>query len=176
MIRAQLITILVYALIAYWYVVPALKRMQRRDALTVLLWPHVFRYVVLYLYVARREGYVISDAAVTELVVGDLVGAALAAASIILLRFRLKAGILFAGLVVIVSVADMAGGIYFRRGDAPRADATSVWWFIFVYFAPLILVTLPLIVWQLYAQRGRRLEVAAAPAVRKPSPLSSPST
>src|ERR1700753_2142777 len=114
MARAQLISIVVYSLIAYWYVSPGLKRLEKRDALTALMWVHVFRYVVLYLYVARREGYLISDTALTELVVGDLAGAAIAAVSILLLRFRLRAGVVFAALVVIASVADMAGGIYIR--------------------------------------------------------------
>jgi hypothetical protein len=164
MVRAQIISIVVYALIAYWYVAPTLKRLDKRGALTALLWVHVFRYVVLYLYVARLEGYLISDAALTELVLGDLIGAAVAAVGILLLRFRLRAGVLFAALVVVVSLADMAGGIYIRSSEAPRADATGVWWLVFVFFAPLILVSLPLIVWQLYSRRRQTLQSASVQA------------
>jgi hypothetical protein len=174
MARAQLISIVVYALIAYWYVAPGLKRLEKRDALTVLMWVHVFRYVVLYLYVARREGYLISDTALTELVVGDLAGAAIAAVAILLLRFRSRVGVLFAAFVVVASLADMAGGIYIRSSEAPRADATGVWWLILVFFAPLILVSLPLIVWQLYTLRGEtlgRLSVET-PVTRAPLSVS----
>jgi hypothetical protein len=174
MVRAQLISILVYALIAYWYVAPALRRMDKRGALSALLWLHVFRYVVLYLYVARVEGYAISDAALTELVVGDLGGAAVAAVGIVLLRFRMRAGVWFAGLVVFFSLADMAGGIYLRRTEPPRADATGVWWLIFVYFAPLILVSLPLIVWQLYVRRDQNLERPAGVSALGRAAMASP--
>jgi hypothetical protein len=157
-IRAQLISIVTYAFIAWWYVAPRLSKLDKRQALTALLWVHVFRYIVLYLYVARREGYGISERALTELVVGDLTGAAIAAVAIILLRLRSRVGVWLAALVVAASLADMAGGIYVRSSEPPRADATGVWWLIFVFFAPLILVSLPPIVWQLYSRRGQPLE------------------
>jgi hypothetical protein len=156
-IRAQFVSIVVYAWIAWWYVVPRLRSLNRAEALTALLWVHVFRYVVLYLYVARQEGYAISARALNELVVGDLSGAIVAAAAIILLRFGSRIGLWVSALVVVASVADIAGGIYVRHSDPPRADATGVWWLLFVYFAPLILVSLPLIAWQIYTRRGEPL-------------------
>jgi hypothetical protein len=160
MIRVQFISIVAYAFIAWWYVVPWLRKLERGQALTALLWVHVFRYVVLYLYVAQREGYAISDNAVTELVVGDLGGALLAAAGIILLRLQSRGGLLVSGLVVIASIVDAAGGAYIRSLEPPRADATGLWWLIFVFFAPLILISLPLIVWQLFTRRGEPLSAS----------------
>jgi hypothetical protein len=148
-----LISILTYGLIAWWYVAPWLKKLERSQALTALLWVHVFRYVVLYLYVAQREGYPISANAVTELVVGDLAGALLAIVGIVLLRFQSRLGLVFAALVIVASLADVAGGAYVRSIEPPRGEATGVWWLIFVFFAPLIVVSLPLIGWQLYARR-----------------------
>jgi hypothetical protein len=162
-IRAQLISIVTYAIIAWWYVVPRLNKLDKRQALTALLWVHVFRYVVLYLYVARREGYGISDRALTELVVGDLTGAAIAAVAIILLRLRSRVGVWLTALVVAASLADMVGGIYVRSSEPPRADATGVWWLIFVFFAPLILISLPLMIWQFYVRRGQTIDTAALP-------------
>jgi hypothetical protein len=161
-IRAQLISIVTYAFIAWWYVAPGLRKLDKRQALTALLWVHVFRYVVLYLYVARGEGYGISERALTELVVGDLTGAAIAAVAIILLRLRSPVGVWLTALVVAESLADMAGGIYVRGSEPPRADATGVWWLLFVFFAPLILISLPLMVWQLYVRRGETLGTRVA--------------
>jgi hypothetical protein len=120
-------------------------------------WVHVFRYIVLYLYVAQREGYAISDTAVAELVIGDLAGALIAALGIIFLRLRWRLGLALAGLVVIASIADVAGGTYLRSIEPPRPDAAGVWWLIFVFFAPLIVVSLPLIVWQLIIKRDEPL-------------------
>jgi len=97
---------------------------------------------------------------VTELVVGDLGGALLAAAGIILLRLQSRGGLLVSGLVVIASIVDAAGGAYIRSLEPPRADATGLWWLIFVFFAPLILISLPLIVWQLFTRRGEPLSAS----------------
>jgi hypothetical protein len=150
MIRAQLISIITYGLIAWWYVVPWLRKLDRGQALTALMWVHVFRYCVLYLYVAQRE-------AVAELVIGDLAGALIAALGIVLLRLHSRLGLVFAALVILASIADVAGGAYLRSIEPPRADAAGVWWLIFVFFAPLIVVSLPLIVWQLWARWGEPL-------------------
>jgi len=149
---AQLITILAYALIAWWYVAPWLRRRPLAQALTALLWVHVFRYTVLYLYVAQHEGYPISTAAAEELVIGDLAGAVLAMASIVALRFNWRIGLTLCWLVVAESALDFLGATYLRLSEPARADATGVWWVVFVYFGPLILVSLPLMVWQLYTR------------------------
>jgi hypothetical protein len=150
----QLITILIYAVIAWWYVAPWLRRRPLTQALTALLWVHVFRYAVLYIYVAQHEGYPISPVATEELVIGDLTGALLAIASIVALRFKWRLGLVLSWLVVAESVLDFLGATYFRISEPARADATGVWWVIFVYFGPLILVSLPLMAWQLYT-RGK---------------------
>ena len=168
MIRVQLISIIAYAFIAWWYVAPWLKKLERSQALTALLWVHVFRYVALYLYVAQREGYAISDNAVTELVVGDLSGALLAAVGIVGLRARSRLGIAFSWLVILASIADVTGGAYIRSSEPPRADATGLWWLIFVFFAPLVVVSLPLIAWQLYTRRGEPLSGRSA-VITKPA-------
>jgi PEP-CTERM motif len=65
----------IYSLIAWSYVAPYLKRLKLAQALTLLLWVHVVRYCVLYMPVARQEGYAISNAAATQLAIGDLSGA-----------------------------------------------------------------------------------------------------
>jgi hypothetical protein len=159
-IRVQFISVVAYGLIAWWYVVPWLKGLDKRRALTVPLWIHVFRYVTLYLFVARREGYAISDDVLTVVVIGDLCGAILAITSIIFLQMRSRLGPLLAGLVVIASITDFAVGTYIRAIEPATPDATGVWWLIFVFFAPLIIVSLPLIVWQLYARRDEPLSEA----------------
>ncbi len=155
--QAQLLTIVAYGLIAWWYISPWLKRMPFTSALTILLWVHVFRYCVLYLYVAQHEGYPISDVAVAQLVIGDFAGAGLALATIVVLRFRWRLGLVMSWLVVLESILDFLAGILVRSTEPPRADATGVWWLVFVYFAPMILVSLPLMVWQLSVRRNEPL-------------------
>ncbi|HEX3995849.1 MAG TPA: hypothetical protein VHX39_32170 [Acetobacteraceae bacterium] len=157
MVTGLLVSLLVYSLIAVWYVVPWLKKLDKRQALTAPLWIHAFRYVTLYLLVAQREGYAISDQTLRVVVIGDLSGAALALIGIIFLRMRSRLGPVFAALVLIASIADFAVGTYVRSQVGQDPEATGVWWLVFVFFAPLVLVTLPLLGWQLYQRRGEAL-------------------
>jgi hypothetical protein len=155
-VKVLLLSLVVYSLIAIWYVAPLLKKLDKRHALTAPLWVHVFRYVTLYLLVARREGYAIPDHTFNVVVIGDLSGAALALAGIIFLRMRSRLGPIFAGLVILASITDFAVGTYVRIG-APDPEATGVWWLVFGFFAPAVLVSLPLLGWQLYKRRAERL-------------------
>src|ERR1700733_11422134 len=157
MIQAQLLTIAVYGLIAWWYVAPGLNKLPRVQALTAILWVHVFRYCVLYIFVAGREGYAICDVGSTEVVVGDLIGALLAMVAIVLFRLRSPLGLAATWLVVIATVGDFVIGFYTRHIAPPRGAAAGPGWLIFVYFAPAVLVSLPLLIWQLVARRGEPL-------------------
>ena len=157
----QLTTIFVYAWIAFWYLVPILRKLGLAQAITLLLWVHVFRYVVVYLFTAQKEGYPISDTAALQLVLGGLSGAAIAVIGLILLRLRSRLGLGFAWLVVIATIIDALVGVHQRLIEPPRADATGVWWLVFSFFAPLIVVSLPLIAWQLFTRRNEPLEGVA---------------
>ncbi len=160
--QAQLLTILAYGLAAWWYAVPYLRRQTLSDAVSSLLWVHVFRYVVLYLYVAKQEGYAISDTAQAQLVIGDLTGAALGLAALLALRLRLRVGLILSWGVIVATVVDALTGFYQRSIEPPRPDATGVWWMIFVFFAPAILVSLPLLAWQLVTRRHETLAGVSA--------------
>jgi hypothetical protein len=157
MVKDLLISLVVYSLIAIWYVVPWLNKLDKRQALTAPLWVHVFRYLALYLLVAQREGYAISDQTLNVVVIGDLSGAVLALAGIIFLRMRSRLGPIFAALVLIASITDIAVGTYVRSLHGSDPEATGVWWLVFVFFAPAVLVSLPLLGWQLYQRRGEAL-------------------
>lgn len=157
MVNGLFISLAVYSLIAIWYVAPWLKKLDKRQALTALLWVHVFRYLALYLLVAKREGYAISDQVLTVVVIGDLSGAVLALLGIIFLRTRSRLGPIFAALVLLASITDFFVGTYVRSHHGQDPEATGVWWLVFVFFAPLVLVDLPLLGWQLYRRRGEAL-------------------
>jgi hypothetical protein len=86
-----------------------------------LLWIHVLRYCVLYVYVAQRDGYPISDVAAAELVVGDLARAFFAFAAIAMLRWRWRLKRALCGLVIVESLADFFAGAYLRS-IAPDAN------------------------------------------------------
>jgi hypothetical protein len=160
----QFITTFVYSLIAMWRLAPRLREAERAGALIALLWIHVFRYSVLYLFTAQREGYPISDFSAMEIVVGDLAGAVTALAAIFLLRRQMRLGLALSWLVIVETIVDTAIVFHQRTIDPPRADATGVWWLVFVFFAPMVVVSLPLMVWQLYTRCNETLRRPAAGA------------
>ena len=153
----QFASIVVYALIALWYVVPWLRKHGRAEALIALTWFHVFRYSSPYIFLSQREGYPISDVAAFEIMIGDLIGAAIALVTIILLRRRARLGVVFSWLLVIETIIDFVVGAWERAID-PRAGPTGVWWLILSFFAPMILVSLPLLIWQIYTRRDEPLD------------------
>src|ERR1700759_5717168 len=86
-----LASLLVFTLIARWYVAPKLSLMTAIRAITMLLWVHVPRYLTLILFSAQRKGYPISNTAAMEAVVGDVAGAAIALVrNLTQYRLRLK--------------------------------------------------------------------------------------
>src|SRR5579872_1675188 len=156
----QFASIVVYALIALWYIVPWLRKQGRAEALIALAWFHIFRYSSPYIFLAQREGYPISDGAAFEIVIGDLIGAAIALVAILLLRRRAHLGVIFSWLLVVETIIDFAVGAR-ERAIVPRAGPTGVWWLILSFFAPMILVSLPLMVWQLYIRRHEAIQKPA---------------
>ncbi len=154
---AQLLSLIVFGTLATWYVAPWLKTRGRADALVALLWIHVFRYMALQAFSAQRDGFPISDGGLMEIVVGDLTGMAIAFATIVLLRYRVRLAIPLAWLLVAETIFDtflnIRGGIH----EHLFGLANGVTWLVVSFYVPLIIVSLGLIVWQLSSRRGEPL-------------------
>ena len=161
---AQVASLLVFTLIARWYAVPLLVVRGRAAALTPLLWIHVFRYVALQAFVAQRDGCPISDGGVMAIVLGDVSGAALALAAIVALRLRLRLGIALSWVLVMETAYDTVENISNGSREHLLGQASGVNWLILAFYVPLILVSLALILWQLYARRGESLAADRVPA------------
>lgn len=145
---AQFISLFVFGMAAIWYIAPWL---------TTLLWVHVFRYLALQAFSAQRDGFPISDHGLMEIVVGDLTGMVLAFLTIALLRYRVRLAIPLAWLLVVETTYDtflnIRGGIRENLMGAAR----GVTWVTLVFYVPLLIVSLVLIMWQLYSRRGEAL-------------------
>jgi hypothetical protein len=155
---AQFVSLIVYAVIARWYVVPWLRRRQRADALIALLWVHVFRYVALQVFSAQRDGFRISDGGAMDIVVGDVAGAVLAFITIMLLRYRIRAGVPLAWLLAAETAYDTVDNIRGGIHEHLMGAAGGVTWLVLVYYVPMVVVSLVLIIWQLYSRRGEALD------------------
>ena len=158
---AQASSLAVFATMAIWYVAPWLNRRGRAAALAPLLWVHVFRYVALQTVSAQHAGFPISDGGRDEIISGDVAGAILAALAIVALRWRARWSIPLVWLLVAETafdtVTNVMGGIRERLFGA----VSGVTWFILSFYVPVIIVSLGLLVWQLYARRGQALAASA---------------
>ena len=157
----QLVSLVGFAIISL-FVLPWLKRTSRANALVALLAAHVGRVSVLFFPAAQAAGYPISNAAVTEAVTGDLLGATLAAAAIIALLRRSRLGIPLTWLLLIETLIDFAAVIHRRVVEPPTVDPSGPLFVVVAIFAPLLLVTLPLLLWQLLARRREPLSARKA--------------
>jgi hypothetical protein len=154
---AQLISLVIYATLARWYVAPWLKLRTRADALVPLLWVHVFRYVALNVFSAQQTGFPISDSGAMEIVVGDVAGAVMAFAAIALLRLHVWIAIPLAWVLALETIYDTITNIQGGVREHLMGAASGVTWLVLVFFVPAVVVSLALLIWQLYARRGEAL-------------------
>lgn len=162
---AQLLSLIVFGTIAIWYVAPWLRTLGRAEALVPLLWIHVFRYSALQAFSAKRDGFPISDGGLMEIVVGDVGGMVIALAALFALRYRSRLAIPLAWVLVVETIVDtflnIRGGIHENLMGA----AGGVTWFILGFYVPLLIVSVTLIIWQLFARRGEAMNNARAVSV-----------
>ncbi len=167
---AQLITLVIFITVARWYLAPWLAKRERADALIALLWINVFRYVALQIFAAQREGFPISSHGAIEIVIGDVAGAAIAFAAIVLLRQKAFAGVVLSWLLVIETSVDtflnIRGGVEEHRMGA----AGGVTWMILVFFVPAVVVSVVMLAWQLVS---RSREPLSADLPRDHQPLAT---
>jgi hypothetical protein len=157
---AQFISLFVYALIAKWYVAPWLGGLKRADAIIALLWVQVFRYVALMTFSAQRDGFPISDDGVLDIVTGDVGGAAIALVAIVALRYRARLGIALAWLLAAETIFDTVTNIRGGVREHLMGAAGGTTWLVLVFYVPLIIVSVVLLLWQLSARHGEALDSA----------------
>ena len=134
-------SLLVYALIARWYVAPRLATMPLSAALQPLLLHHATRTVGMTLLVSAVVGPGVPRAFALQVAYGDLVAAVLALVSIAALRARASYAIALVWIFNIEGFADLlnalAQGIRLNVANTPLGAA----WYIPTYAVPALLLT-----------------------------------
>lgn len=161
---AQLFSLVVFGTMARWYVAPWLRTLERSAALVPLVWIHVFRYVALQSFSAQRDGFPISNGGVRDIVGGDVAGAIIAFATLVALRYRPRVAVPLAWLLVAETTIDTAINIRGGIHENLMGAAGGVTWLIIGFYVPLLIVSVGLIIWQLYTRRGEPVDGAAMSA------------
>ncbi|MGE5275614.1 MAG: hypothetical protein ACM3SU_01355 [Acidobacteriota bacterium] len=154
---AQLSSLVVFGLAAAWYLVPWLRTQSRARALTVLLWPHVFRYVALQVFAAQQAGFPISDSARDGILIGDLAGAVLALLAIAALRAGARWSTALAWALFVQTTYDTVANVRAGIHEHLFGLAQGVSWLVVAFYVPVIVVSLALIAWQLWSRRAESL-------------------
>ena len=149
-----LASIVVFGIVAVWYVLPALAKLSRNSALIPLLFMHVPRYVGMTLLVAGMVDPTLAREFRSSAAYGDLIEAALALASIFALRSNWLVAVPLVWAANIWGFVDLLNGV---RGvlqlNVPSFNLAT-FWYVYTFYAPLVIVSHLMIFWILIKSRS----------------------
>ena len=144
------LSLMVYALIAKWYVTPWLAEKPIHQALIPLIFPHAFRHIGLAFLVPGLVAHPLPSSFAFAAAYGDLVSGLLALLALVALRGGWGLALPVVWLFNIVGTVDLLNAL--RQADAVPHLLTT--WYIPTFLVPLLLVTHTMIFVRLL-RRGR---------------------
>jgi hypothetical protein len=148
-------SVVVVSIVMAWYVWPYLRTLARNSALIALLFVHVPRYVGMTLLVPGMIDPKLPGAFLFSAAYGDLLMAALALVSIFALRNNWRFAIPLVWIANTWGFVDLLNGV---RGvlqlNVPSFDLSTIW-YIYTFYAPLVIVSHVMIFWILINARSR---------------------
>src|SRR5208337_1575673 len=144
----QLLTsVVVFGIVAVWYVWPSLTKLSRNSALIPLFFVHVPRYVGMTLLVTGMIDPKLPREFLSNAAYGDLLAAALALASIFALRSNWRFALPLVWVANTWGFVDLLNGV---RGvlqvNVPSFNLGTIW-YIYTFYAPVIIVSHLMIFW-----------------------------
>jgi hypothetical protein len=122
---------LVFGLLAWWFVWPWLRSIDRTNAFTALTFVHALRPIGATVLVASVAGTALPRDFTEQVAYGDLATSVLAVVTLFALRARLGSAIALVWLTNIVGTVDLVnalvGGL---RYDIPRLGMGSFWYVV----------------------------------------------
>lgn len=147
---------LVYALIIRWFVSPWLASMPARNALALLMTPHLLRHLGMTLLVTVVVSPEVPRSFASQVAYGDLLAMALALLSLLALRARSEFARALVWVFNIEGSLDLVNVFYQGvRLDITRYQLGAAW-YIPTFFVPLLLVTHYMIFATLLKRKGMR--------------------
>ena len=131
------LSVLVFGLLAKWYLVPWLREKPLYVVLAILVWPHAFRHIGLAFLVPGLTSETIPAAFASSTAWGDFTSGLLAIASVFALRYRWALAIPLVWVFNIVGTADLVYALSHESAIPHLGFA----WLIPTFVVPLLLVT-----------------------------------
>ena len=149
------LSLIVYAFLAKWYVVPWLAKQPTRQALIPLIIPHAFRHIGLAFLVPGLVVQPLPSFFAYTAAYGDFISGLLALFSLIALRARWRFSLVLVWLFNIVGTVDLFNAL--RQAEVISNLGTT--WLIPTFVVPILLVTHGLIFIRLFQELGRSLNL-----------------
>lgn len=126
--------LVIYGLIARWYLWPWMRRVSFTEAVTPILLFHSFRYIGIAFFLTGVTAEPLDPRFADPAVYGDFAAAVLALVSVVLLRNRFRIAIPLIWLFSVVGLGDMVNALYQGLQHVPDAAFGAT------YFIPALLV------------------------------------
>jgi len=142
-------SLLSYALIAIWYVVPRLSKLPRVEALIPLIVLHTFRTVGLVFLFPQVTGGALPPGFAAPAAYGDLLTAGLALLAVFALRLRPGWALPLVWLFNLVGITDLLFAMYNGAVTGLPFFHLGVAWLLLTFYVPLLLVSHVIVFWVL---------------------------
>ena len=134
-----LISIVVFAFLISWYVIPRLELLPKESALIILLIPQAFRHLGLYALVLAAFNPAIPSAWANPTAVGDTITQVLSLVAMIMLRHNTAGAIAMTWVATIVGIGDFLVGSYLTESTHLPLHMLTAGWFLPWFYFPLVL-------------------------------------
>ncbi len=135
-----LLSLIVYALIAKWYVAPWLAEKPVEQALMPLIFPHAFRHMGLIFLVPGVVAEPLPPEFANPAAYGDFAAGLLAILAFVALRGRWRPAVPLVWLFNIVGTVDLLHAV-FRGLSVGAEENMGAAWYIPTFIVPALLVT-----------------------------------
>ena len=132
-----------------------LAAMSRERALSLLLWPHAFRYVPLGLLAPGQVARELPSLVLRTIAIGDLVSAVLALVALASLQAHAKAALGWVWLFSVVSVLDIGTALVVGLGNHVYRYALGVSWYVLTLYVPLVCLSQAMLLVRLLQKRNK---------------------
>ena len=155
---AQSFATIVYLTLAVIFLIPRLPQLSLSFVTTILLIPHLFRFIALEIYSALENGNTGGSLEMyTTLIYGDVITALLAIIAVWSLKLRWRSAKAMVWATIIFGVSDQILAAYSVLSSGVGDTISDLTWFSFAFFVPLLWVSSLLLIWQFWTRRAETI-------------------
>lgn len=127
-----------FGLLAWWYVWPRLRSLDRTTAFTALTFVHALRPIGATVLVASVAGTALPRDFASAVAYGDLVTSALAVITLLALRARLDFAVALVWLTNVVGTVDLVNALVGGISNNIAALGMGSFWYVVTILVPIL--------------------------------------